>query len=289
MTNRISQMFHLRILGSGGGDLSPSILLHFDQKSYLFNCGEGTQRFCIQHKIKLGKISNVFFTRLSYNAMGGLPGLMLTLESVNSLQSESKTVSLFGPKGIKGFLSAIRPFTHRSYNSLELNFKYDEMQSDFVDENVEISCIKSSHSNKKRRCNSLPKKYYLSYVIKGPKVKPKFSKEKLKSFNITNPKHFKELMAMKSVTLENGTVVVPKDVFLPKKPRDVLLIIDVTLDCIEDLIEKFENVKSQILNSQDEKLKIMFHMVQDDLVLENSTYQAWMKSWGDDVKVFSIE
>jgi len=277
-------MNHLRIIGSGGGDLSPSILLNFDQKSYLFNCGEGTQRFCIQHKIKLGKISNVFFTRTSYDAMGGMPGLMLTLETANSLSPEEKNVSIFGPKGVKEFLASIKPFTHRTYNSREFSFQSEEFMSDFVDENVAISCIRASQSAAKRRCTVL-KKYHLSYVIKGPIIKQKFDKQKLKKFNITKPNHFKSLIANQDVLLDDGSRVTPDDVFLPKRPRDVFLIIDTTLDSMEDMMTKFENLKSQILSSKEEIIKIIFHMSQDDSVLENPIYQEWMKSWGIKIKV----
>jgi ribonuclease Z len=271
-------MNHLRIIGSGGGDLSPSILLNFDQKSYLFNCGEGTQRFCIQHKIKLGKISNVFFTRTSYDSMGGIPGFMLTLETANALQPESKNVSMFGPEGIKEFLDSIRPFTHRGYNARELKFKSSEF-TDFMDENIQVSCIRASQSAAKRRCTGF-KKYFLSYVIKGPIIKPKFDKEKLKKFNITKPDHFKKLVANQEVELENGSRVTADQVLFPQRPRDVFLILDVTSGSMQDMIEKLENVKSQILGSKEEMIKIIFHIIQDDLVLENPIYQEWMKSWG---------
>lgn len=41
---------------------------------YLFNVGEGTQRFCLEHKVRLSRISNLFITRGTWKNMGGLPG-----------------------------------------------------------------------------------------------------------------------------------------------------------------------------------------------------------------------
>ncbi len=41
---------------------------------YVFNAGEGFQRFCVQHQIKLNRISDLLLTRLSTDACGGLPG-----------------------------------------------------------------------------------------------------------------------------------------------------------------------------------------------------------------------
>ncbi|CAL9030346.1 unnamed protein product [Prunus brigantina] len=36
-------------------DASPSVLLFFDKQRFIFNAGEGLQRFCTEHKIKLSK------------------------------------------------------------------------------------------------------------------------------------------------------------------------------------------------------------------------------------------
>ena len=52
----------------------PSALLFFDRQRYLFNAGEGFQRFCVEHKLKLSKMSAVLLTRTNTEASGGLPG-----------------------------------------------------------------------------------------------------------------------------------------------------------------------------------------------------------------------
>ena len=41
---------------------------------YLFNVGEGFQRYCVEYKIKVNKVNGVFLTRTSTDATGGLPG-----------------------------------------------------------------------------------------------------------------------------------------------------------------------------------------------------------------------
>lgn len=41
---------------------------------YIFNVGEGFQRFCVEHKIRLAKVNAVLLTRTSSLAAGGLPG-----------------------------------------------------------------------------------------------------------------------------------------------------------------------------------------------------------------------
>ena len=50
------------------------MLLFFDNLRFLFNVGEGFQRFCVQHRVKLSKTNGIFVTRTSTDAAGGLPG-----------------------------------------------------------------------------------------------------------------------------------------------------------------------------------------------------------------------
>ncbi|CAB4305382.1 unnamed protein product [Prunus armeniaca] len=47
-----------KLLGTGMDtqDTSPSMLLFFDKQRFIFNAGEGLQRFCTEHKIKLSKV-----------------------------------------------------------------------------------------------------------------------------------------------------------------------------------------------------------------------------------------
>uniref|UniRef100_A0A803Y484 Zinc phosphodiesterase ELAC protein 2 n=1 Tax=Meleagris gallopavo TaxID=9103 RepID=A0A803Y484_MELGA len=42
--------------------------------SYLFNCGEGTQRAMQEHKLKISHLDSVFLSRVAWANVGGLPG-----------------------------------------------------------------------------------------------------------------------------------------------------------------------------------------------------------------------
>ena len=64
----------VQVLGADTGDSTPTLLVFFDSKRYLFNCGEGTQRFCTEHRVRLARVDNIFITRLSWENVGGLPG-----------------------------------------------------------------------------------------------------------------------------------------------------------------------------------------------------------------------
>ena len=67
---------YIQILGAGAIDGGgPAVLVFFDEERYLFNCGEGLQRFCGEHKVKLGRLSHILLSRLDWDCVGGLPGI----------------------------------------------------------------------------------------------------------------------------------------------------------------------------------------------------------------------
>ncbi|KAJ3196209.1 tRNAse Z trz4, mitochondrial [Irineochytrium annulatum] len=65
---------YIQILGTETGDSTPSVLVVFDSQRYLFNVGEGSQRFCMENKVKLGRLKNIFITRVGWDAVGGMAG-----------------------------------------------------------------------------------------------------------------------------------------------------------------------------------------------------------------------
>jgi hypothetical protein len=80
LTSRIN----LQVISNGYSNTSKSIILNNDQTNYLFNCGEGTQR-TLQEKnttweIKFSKTKHLFMTRKSWDMMGGLLGVCISLK-----------------------------------------------------------------------------------------------------------------------------------------------------------------------------------------------------------------
>jgi hypothetical protein len=80
LTSRIN----LQVISNGYAGTSKSVILNNDQTNYLFNCGEGTQR-TLQEKntaweIKFSKTKHLFMTRKSWETMGGLLGICISLK-----------------------------------------------------------------------------------------------------------------------------------------------------------------------------------------------------------------
>ncbi|CAM8983003.1 unnamed protein product [Rhodiola kirilowii] len=107
--NPVNTLCYLQILGTGMDtqDTSPSVLLFFDKQRFIFNAGEGLQRFCTEHKIKLSKIDHIFLSRVCSETAGGLPGLLLTLAGIGD---DGLSVNVWGPSDLKYLVDAMKSF-----------------------------------------------------------------------------------------------------------------------------------------------------------------------------------
>ncbi|KDD73928.1 hypothetical protein H632_c1721p0, partial [Helicosporidium sp. ATCC 50920] len=128
---------HVQLLGVGSDTTctAASALLFFDRARYLFNVGEGFQRFCVQHRVKMSKISGVLLTRLGPEAAGGLPGMLLTLaDGAGGAASgggllagvEGVGLDLYGPPGLRNLVGAFKTFVNVGELGLQVHETRDE-------------------------------------------------------------------------------------------------------------------------------------------------------------------
>ncbi|XP_041812720.1 zinc phosphodiesterase ELAC protein 2 [Chelmon rostratus] len=97
---------YLQVVGAGSRDSAASLYVFSDYNRYLFNCGEGTQRLMQEHKLKAAQLDNIFLTRLSWENVGGLSGMILTLRD-----SGVPECVLSGPPQLVNYLKAIKSFS----------------------------------------------------------------------------------------------------------------------------------------------------------------------------------
>uniref|UniRef100_A0A8D8W545 Zinc phosphodiesterase ELAC protein 2 n=1 Tax=Cacopsylla melanoneura TaxID=428564 RepID=A0A8D8W545_9HEMI len=98
-------IINLQVLGSGAYGAPKSLYLFTDQSRYLFNCGEGTQRLAHEHKMRLAKLDSIFITQPTWDNLGGLPGLALTIQDVGVPE-----ITLHGPDGLEQIFVGTRRF-----------------------------------------------------------------------------------------------------------------------------------------------------------------------------------
>ena len=99
-------MMKLTILGSCSAyptikRFTTSQILENNGKSYLIDCGEGTQIQLRKNKIKFNTIEHIFISHLHGDHYFGLPGLILTF----NLLGRKKPLKIYGPEGIKEIIT----------------------------------------------------------------------------------------------------------------------------------------------------------------------------------------
>lgn len=111
--NPVNTICYVQILGTGMDtqDTSPSVLLFFDQQRFIFNAGEGLQRFSAEHKFKLSRLDHIFLTRVCSETAGGIPGLLLTMAGIGD---DGMTVNIWGPSDLEYLTGAMRSFIPNS-------------------------------------------------------------------------------------------------------------------------------------------------------------------------------
>uniref|UniRef100_A0A8C5BR05 Zinc phosphodiesterase ELAC protein 2 n=1 Tax=Gadus morhua TaxID=8049 RepID=A0A8C5BR05_GADMO len=97
---------YLQVVGSGSRDNGASLYVFSEYNRYLFNCGEGTQRLMQEHKLKASRLDNIFLTRMNWDNIGGLSGMILTLKDIGVPECV-----LSGPPQLGNFINAIKVFS----------------------------------------------------------------------------------------------------------------------------------------------------------------------------------
>ncbi|XP_072531225.1 zinc phosphodiesterase ELAC protein 2 [Salminus brasiliensis] len=97
---------HVKVVSTGSREDGSALYVCSEYNRYLFNCGEGTQRLMQEHKLKVATLDNIFLTRMSWEVVGGLSGMILTLRDTGL-----PDCVLVGPPQLEKYLQAIKVFT----------------------------------------------------------------------------------------------------------------------------------------------------------------------------------
>ena len=139
----------LLFLGTGSGvpskqrNVASTALKLLDERNsvWLFDCGEGTQHQILRTTLKPRKIEKIFITHMHGDHIYGLPGLL----SSRGFQGGEDPVTVYGPKGIKGYIQS-----SLKYSGTRLNYpiKFKEFTNAgviFEDEQFKVIVDKLEH------------------------------------------------------------------------------------------------------------------------------------------------
>ncbi|KAK9054710.1 hypothetical protein SSX86_025789 [Deinandra increscens subsp. villosa] len=251
--NPVNTSSYVQILGTGMDtqDTSPSVLLFFDKQRFIFNAGEGLQRFCTEHKIKLSKIDHIFLSRVCSETAGGLPGyciirklaylfqirseayeiyfagLLLTLAGTGE---EGISVNVWGPSDFKYLVDAMKSFIPNAAMFHTRCFgpspKSDRVLLDnnpekvndqiklIDDEVVKISAIllrPEAHGFKEDEFAIKSSDISVLYICELPEIRGKFDPEKAKALGLRPGPKYRELQEGISVKSDLKDIMIHPD------------------------------------------------------------------------------
>ena len=190
---------NLRVVTAGVSDVNPTLVLSTDTSKYFFNVGEGSQRLCAEHRIKLMKLDTIFITECTVECMGGLPGMLLTLaDKVVSAYDNKKEVTT--DKGKNGRSSKDRNNDNKNNNNNSNNGT-----------NKGKSVRKSNNNNSDQSNNSKrgsPEAWNAGYAGNSRKRKAStFEQKIIHKITVHGPPGLKKLFySMRSVFLRRDSV-----------------------------------------------------------------------------------
>eukprot|EP00210_Caulerpa_lentillifera_P001052 g1015.t1 len=287
---------YLQILGNGTdtGETTPSILLFFDSYRYVFNIGEGFQRYCFQHRLKWGKLCDVFLTRMSTEAAGGVPGLAITMSEQGrstGVESSDTLFSLHGPLKLDTFINAIKhyisiPASHLKVSNFGSEQSKGQLGSPLVsNEQVEIRPIlilpeSDSCQSSFLELDSSNKAIPVScYICQLADVRGKFLPEKAKSLGVKMGPDCGRLVDGCCVEGKDGQIIRPEQVMEPTVPGPVVLIVDCPDSTYITPLITSTGFQDFFNHNQTESRQLLVVHLGPQEVIENNRYFTWMKKF----------
>ena len=227
-----------------------------DNKWYLFDCGEATQFQLLHSKLSIGKLEAIFITHLHGDHFYGLPGLLASKKMDEAL----KPLTVYGPKGIKKFLTCLGELTERDMG-YELTVIEYENHQEFVFDKFTLKVLPVVHSVDS-----------VAFYIKEHDKSNKLDENKLRAIGLEPSPLYGELKNGKTILHKNKEIN-PKDYMLEPKKGKTLIIsgdnaeVGVLGDYLQDLDllvhectytqEVFDNLKKKILHTTAKDLGVV--------------------------------
>lgn len=208
----------LLFLGTGSGvpskqrNVASTALKLLDERNsvWLFDCGEGTQHQILRTTLKPRKIDKIFITHMHGDHIYGLPGLL----SSRGFQGGETPVTVYGPKGIKGYVQTSLKYsgTHLNYPIKFVEFK--EPGVIFEDKQFKVTVNKLQHG--------LPS---YGFRIVEADHEGTLNAERLKELNVPSGPIYGRLKNKETVKLEDGRVLDGHDFVGPKQRGRIVTIL----------------------------------------------------------------
>jgi ribonuclease Z len=182
---------------------------------WLFDAGEATQHQILHTSIKPRRIEKIFITHLHGDHIYGLPGLLAS----RSFQGGESEVMVYGPKGLKEYIM-ISLSVSQTYLKYPLKIVEIEEGVIFEDEQFIVEARLLDHG--------IPSYGYRIVEKNRPGT---LLADKLVEAGVQPGPIFRKIKGGETVTLEDGTVIVPSDFLGPAQKGRIITILGDTRYC----------------------------------------------------------
>lgn len=139
-------MLDVSLLGTGGMMPLPyrwltALMLRYNGKSILFDCGEGTQIALREKGWSPKPIDIICFTHYHADHISGLPGMLLTMGNAE----RTEPLLLIGPKGLARVVGALRTIAPELPFEIQL-MEITDQEQEFVFDGFRIKAFRVNHS-----------------------------------------------------------------------------------------------------------------------------------------------
>ena len=200
--------FAVTVLGNNAalpaqGRHPTSQVLHYHDRNYLLDCGEGTQMQMQLYRVKNGKLNHAFITHLHGDHYYGLIGLLTSMH----LNQRKTSFRIFAPEGMEEIIRT--------------NFKYSQTEINY---NITFTVVDPTHVGKigeddYLEFHSFPLHHRISccgYIFREKPRPAKFRKELLKKHGVKGTEAIQAIKRGEDFITENGLVVKSEEFTYPQ-------------------------------------------------------------------------
>lgn len=181
--------------------------LQINNRHFLIDCGEGTQRQMRKYKVGFSKINHIFISHLHGDHFFGLIGLIATYGILN----REKELHIYGPKGIKEVtkLQLKISGSYAKYNLIFHELTSTESELIFEDDKVIVKTIPLKH------------RIYTNGYLFVEKPKPqKLHINNIKRYDEIDTCDYHNIKAGKDFVLSTGKIIPNSELTIePEKPK----------------------------------------------------------------------
>ncbi|XP_037093726.1 ribonuclease Z, mitochondrial-like [Pollicipes pollicipes] len=274
----------LQVLGTGAEGAPRSLYVFTTSASYLFNCGEGTQRLSHERKTRLARLENVFITTNAWRNVGGVLGALLTLNDIGV-----PALTLHGPPGLNALYRDTRNFIQ--LRGMNVSHR-SETHADFVDVGLTVRAVPLWGAAASREPPAVaagppPVDYFAfertggaggpplperavsyAYVCSVPDRAGRLLLDKCVSLGVQPGPLLGQLKSGRDVVLEDGRVVRSEDVTSPDEVGAQFLVLELPSP---DFLPSLSDLNSSLDAS---RLAAVVHF-SPAAVMDSPEYRAW--------------